>query len=241
MTVAPLKAYQTTAFMMTLALLQQESKLTVTLTVTVHALHNLHWQLTVTVKYFETQGHYWTGKASEVLDKAPALHFQLIIIIMNFIPRISHTMSRKVNQASHGHVWAFDRDICLQALTLSRHLPISFILFISSEGVMISELWPWPSTNRSSSRESPERVMAVVEKSACARREGGRDGEREEEGQRGRKMESGSTQERHGKMERQGERERKTERKRERERSVKHGNRLSCPLAQQVIKQPVIG
>lgn len=44
-------------------------------------------------------------------------------------------------------------------------VPMSLILLSSSEGVMTSELWPWPSTKRSSSRDKPERVMTVEGKS----------------------------------------------------------------------------
>lgn len=44
-------------------------------------------------------------------------------------------------------------------------LPMSFILFISSEGVMTSELCPWPSTIRNSSIERPEWVSATEENS----------------------------------------------------------------------------
>lgn len=40
-------------------------------------------------------------------------------------------------------------------------IPMSLILFSSSEGVMTSELWPWPSTMRSSSKDIPERVITV--------------------------------------------------------------------------------
>lgn len=43
--------------------------------------------------------------------------------------------------------------------------PVSLILLSSSEGVMTSELWPWPSTMRSSSRDRPDRVITVEGKS----------------------------------------------------------------------------
>lgn len=42
---------------------------------------------------------------------------------------------------------------------------MSLILLSSSEGVMTSELWPWPSTMRSSSKDKPERVITVEGKS----------------------------------------------------------------------------
>lgn len=50
-------------------------------------------------------------------------------------------------------------------------LPMSLILFISSEGVMTSELCPCPSTIRNSSIERPEWVRTMEENSVWINRE----------------------------------------------------------------------
>lgn len=90
--------------------------------------------------------------------------------------------------------FAFNRTICQVCFPLGQEVeiyerggeglavvPMSLILLSSSEGVMTSELWPWPSTMRSSSRDKPERVITVEGKSfwldkkeVGARAEGGR-------------------------------------------------------------------
>lgn len=53
-------------------------------------------------------------------------------------------------------------------------VPMSLILLSSSEGVMTSELWPWPSTMRSSSKDKPERVITVEGKSCWLEQRGKR-------------------------------------------------------------------